>query len=237
MPSRSRLTSRATEGELRRERPHSSLRSILAPAARVTHLQVAVDGRWERAERALVALPDPDDAIARLAAPVRPLGEYGVEAFANDDLGHLMFCGVRFENAARREAEDLLRGVWTVAQGGASLEAIADWLSARIGEGLFDTGCSSAEVGVVDAWRSCGAVRVFPAEQAQPSLDAPQTLLAAAKRIPAPAGSIVAAEFASATPLAHWVGVEIARVGVDAAVATRPPIHAAAAFLATLREA
>lgn len=200
-------------------------------------MQLAIDGIWERATRAAVTGLDVDDAVARLAAPLRPRGEYAIEVFARDDLGHITFCGLRFEDATRTEAEGLLRELWTVARHGARLGAIVDWLTGRTGQGLFDTPCSAVEVGVVDAWRSCGAVRVFPAEQAQPSLEAPQTLLAAAKRIPAPAGSIVAAEFASATPLAHWVGVEIARVGVDAAVATRPPIHAAAAFLATLREA
>ncbi len=198
-------------------------------------MQLAIDGIWERATRAAVTGLDVDDAVARLAAPLRPRGEYAIEVFARDDLGHITFCGLRFEDATRTEAEGLLRELWTVARHGARLGAIVDWLTGRTGQGLFDTPCSAVEVGVVDAWRSCGAVCVFPAERFGSPPESSDTLITAAKRIGAPVGAVIAAEFASATARTHWVAVEIARVGVGDVVMPQPPIHSAAAFLAELR--
>jgi hypothetical protein len=169
-----------------------------------------------------------------LVAPLRARGEYAVEAFARDDSGRLAFCGVRFDDAPRVDGEELLRALCAVASGGTQLETVVRWLSEHAGPGLFDTACSAAEVGVVDAWKSCGATRVFPVEQVQAPFDPSRTLLSAARRIPAPPGAIIAAEFASEAPRRHWVAVEIARVEADGGVVPRPPIESAAVFLATL---
>jgi hypothetical protein len=193
---------------------------------------VAVDGIWERAAR--VTPGASDDEVARLLAPLRARGEYAVEAFACDDSGHLAFCGVRFDDAPRADAEALLRALCAVARGGAQLGTVVCWLSEHAGPGLFDTACTAAEVGVVDAWKSCGAIPVFPVKQEQASLDPSRTLFSAARRISAPPGSIIAAEFASEAPRGHWVAVEIARVEADGGVAPCPPIESAAEFLATL---
>jgi hypothetical protein len=189
---------------------------------------------WERAARVLVADPPSEGPVEVLGAALRESGECAIEAFARDAKGHVAFCGVRFAEIERAEAMRVLHGLWHLAARGAELEEAVDWISARLGMAMFHAPCTAVEVGVVDAWRSLGAVRVFPAERPQVASDTSHVLLGAATRLPAPPNAIVAAEFASAGPLPHWAAVEIARTDGAGRLVPRAPARRAAAVLATL---
>ena len=203
--------------------------------ATVTHLQIAHDGVWERARRGVITQPPDLDVIAEFTAGLPSRGECAIEVFARDVGGHVSFCGVRFDEISRTDVHDLARALWTVAHRRVSLRTIVDWLAARAGDGLFDTPCDAVEVGVVDRWRSCGAVRVVPVDGAEPVPDSSRILLAAVRRISAPPSAIIAAEFASATPREHWVAIEIGRVDPAGGLAT--DVRAASAVLAAVLEA
>ena len=199
----------------------------------VTHVQVAVGGRWEEAAR--VDAPGGTGSLAELTRSLPVWGESAVEVFAKDARGCLAFVGVRFVNRARTEVEDVLRELCEVAfSNDGTILRVASWLSATVGAPRFESECSSIEVGVVDAWKSVGAVRLAPA----PNGDVPAAEAAfvdAAGRVPAPPSRVIAVEFAGSTPVPHWVAVEVGRSSANGELVPSDSLRIAARCLAELR--
>jgi hypothetical protein len=221
-----------TSGRMNRDR---SLLRRLATSDRVTHVQVAIDGDWENASRAFVT--DPQASEHHLGSQLRTNGECAIEVFGRDRRGQISFCGVRFPMITRANAQHLLDEVWSVArEPDARLGTIVNWWSAQLGAPVFDSGCSAAEVGVIDAWRTREVVRVFPLDGGLRS-DARDVLLAAAHRIAAPPHSVIAAEFANDVPLPHWVAREIARRSNDGRVTPSGTVRQVATCLERLHHA
>ena len=212
-----------------------SLLRRLARFDRVTHVQVAVDGKWENASRAFVT--EPQGSEHHLGSQLRTNGECAIEVFGRDGRGRISFCGVRFPMITRSNAQHLLEKVWSVARApGARLGTIVNWWSAQLGMPVFDGGCSAAEVGVIDAWRSREVVRVFPLDDAL-RINAREVLLAAAHRIAAPPHSVIATEFANDVPLPHWIAREIARRNNDGSVTPSGTVRQVATYLTRLHHA
>ena len=206
------------------------MHALLVNGGFVQHLQVAVDGRWEDAARARVA--NARDDLSALLERLRPRGEYAIEVFSEDRRGCVRFLGVRFPDVTRSDAEALIRELCGLALAPKTeLAAIADWLPTRVGMPvLFDGMWSAVEVGVVDAWRSLGAVRLVR-ESTKPDARAiAARLLESSQRLAPPPGAVIAAEFACDTPIPHWVAVEIGRS--DAAGVVTPSASALAAAAA-----
>ena len=212
--------------------PNVALLTRAVGSGEVTHVQVAVGGRWEEAAR--VNAPGGAGSLAELTRLLPVWGESAVEVFAKDARGCVAFVGVRFVNRARTEVEDVLRDLCEIAfSKDGTLLRVASWLSATIGAPLFESECSSIEVGVVDAWKSFGAVRLTPVSGRRRS-EAKAVLLDAAGRLSAPPNRVIAAEFACDTPVAHWVAVEIARSDETGVIVPSASVRTTASYLAAL---
>ena len=205
----------------------------LVAAGKVTHVQVAVGGRWEEAARvgASAGLGSLGDLTRSL--PLR--GESAVEVFSQDACRCLAFIGVRFVDRARHEMAGVLRELCEVAfSEEGSLLRVASWLSENAGARLFETEYSVVEVGVVDAWKSVGAVRLAPTPDGDvPAAEA--ALLDAAGRLSAPPNRVIAVEFARSTPVPHWVAVEVGRSSTNGEIVPSASRRIAARCLAELR--
>src|SRR5687768_1768107 len=212
--------------------PNVHLLTRAAGPGRVTHVLVAVGARWEDAAR--VEAPGGPGSVAELTRVLPAWGESAVEVFATDSRGCLLFIGVRFVNRARDEVEDLLRELCDVAfSEKGSLLQVASWLSASVGAPLFESECSVVEVGVVDAWKSVGAI-TLPPIPGRRRAEAEAALLAAAGRLPAPPDRVIAVEFACSAPVPHWVAVEIGRSSAGGEFVPSGSVRVAARYLADL---
>ena len=184
------------------------LTTLLADAGVITHVQVATEGRWEDARR--VVVDRITDHIDFLTTPLGPNGELAIEVFAADNDGCQTFVGVRFTDSAPDAVGRLTREVCESAEGG-TLERVAHVLSDCAGKQLFDGPWTRVEVGVVDAWASLGSIDLCARFASKDARDVRSALMHVAGQLRPPAGRVVAAEFAVDGPLAHWVGVEVAR--------------------------
>jgi hypothetical protein len=201
----------------------------VGPPGSVTHVQVAVGARWEEAAR--VDSPGGPGAAAELTRLLPECGESAVEVFATDNLGCLAFIGVRFVEWARGDVEAVLRQLCDVAfSEGGSLARVASCLSEGVGAPLFGHGCSIVEVGVVDAWKSVGAITLANRSGWRRS-DAEAVLLDAASRLPAPPDAVIAVEFGFGTSVPHWVAVEVGRTRSRGEFVRSSSVRVAAGYL------
>ena len=198
--------------------PGNALQPLLAHAGRVTHVQVAVDGGWEDAIR--FSALDVEASLAALSSILRPRGEVAVEVFAADGHGCQTFIGVRFPAIEKVEAIDLVRALHALAATESiTLPDVATWVAVRTGEALFEGGSARVEIGVVDAWSSLGTRDISIAAGGSES-DVRAAILTAVESLRALPQRRIALELAFASPIQHWVGVEVARAGPGGVVAS-----------------
>lgn len=182
--------------------------ALVENAGVITHVQVAVDGLWEEARR--VSRAEGPHAVGELTSVLRPQGELAIEVFAADANGCQTFVGMRLRDIDKGEATELLRALLeVVAAESVGLSDVTEWLGGRTGTALFVGEPTRIEIGVVDAWVSLGA-RGLSITVSTGERDLRAMLERAAEGLRAPAGRVIAVEFAFDARLTHWVGVEVA---------------------------
>ena len=208
------------------------LPACIAEAGRVTRVQLAVGGQWEYAAR--VDAPRGNAPVAELTSRIPAKGESAVEVFAEDKSGSVVFIGVRFIDRARAGVESVVVKLCDIAfaQGG-SLPRVSSWLSAVIGSPLFANEWSAIEVGVVDAWKSIGAVTLTRRNYGNDEAEA--ALLDSARQLASSPGRVIAAEFAFTAPVPHWFAIEVARSAAGGKITPSASARGAAAHLAGRR--
>jgi hypothetical protein len=199
---------------------HARIDALLDGAGEITHIQVAVDGRWEDARR--VWRGERTVAISTLVSILRPRGELAVEVFAARANGCQTFVGMRFRDIDKEDATDLLRALLEVVTStSVRLADVTAWLARKTGTAFFVGKPTRVEIGVVDAWLSLGARDISTVIDANgPELRG--TLLDAAEGLRAPANRVIAVEFAFDAPPARWLGVEVAQSTSGGVVASEP---------------
>ena len=203
----------------------------LDDAGAVTHVQVAVDGRWEDAWRTSSA--EGADAIGTLTTILRPRGELALEVFAADANGYQTFVGMRLRDVSRQDATDLIRALLdVVGRKSVRLADVLGWLARKTTAAFFAGSPTRVEIGVVDAWLSLGARDISTAVPAN-ATNVRGMLLTAADELRAPVGRVIAVEFAFDAPPAHWTGIEVAR-SISGGVVASEPIYGVADALSAL---
>lgn len=175
---------------------------------RYRYMQVALNGRWEAAK----VIPQNGLLSSELLAWLVDCTDVALELFFEDIGFGEAFLGVRLEETAVIPPQDLITAIQMELAGAGvlSLHQAVALLRQHISEALFGQPCEFVEVGVVNAWLSTGACLVWCAGETVPTKARLEQKLSGCPQILQEQDLPIAAEFASTTPMPHWLGIPAA---------------------------
>ncbi len=186
---------------------------VWAQALVPSHMQCALNGRWEHA---LVIDPhNPLPVQRKFNAWCGQIPDFALKVFFQTPAGNRLFAGARFNGWNKEALYGVLCAVWrrveTSRASGLALPP-AQLLGQALALPLFSGGPQFLEIGVNNQWKSVGSCTLWKAGQAPVWVAAAITrMLAQAPQLLAPQSSNVMLELAYGEPLPHWLGVEISK--------------------------
>ena len=183
---------------------------ILDRFRKLTHLQFAIDGRWEDAKVLHANVPPPSGSDVRNW--IGQSTDFALEIFFTDSKGLPQFVGVRWTNEAVQYAGDLILAAHQTLErltgSAASGQKVIREFEAALDVALLRSVPTFLELGVSNMWKSVGSLPIWRSPQPLPSrTEIAETLNARGRQLLNDQQNAVMLEFGYAEPQDHWVGL------------------------------